>query len=305
MTSPLKRRRSSSGLPQPSTSSTALVTGASSGIGVEFARVLAARGHSLTLVARRAERLRALADDLSRAHGVRVDCIPVDLCDAAQRERLHAAVLDRGVDVDVLVNCAGFGIYEPFVTSAREREIEQVRLLVETVVDLDARFVPAMAQRGRGAVVNVASTAGFQPLPGNGTYSASKAFVLTHTEALAEELRGTSVSVTAVCPGPVPTEFFAVGRPLVVHRIPRVFWCSARRVAEEGVRAVDRGAAYIVPGSPLVRAFYGPYRTAPRTIAAPIARWLMAGERARMAGFCAGAGQAPTQPRHSEGEARS
>jgi short-subunit dehydrogenase len=272
----------SPGLPSPSAEFTALVTGASSGIGAEFARALARRGHSLTLVARRTERLRELAGELSRAHGVRVDWVSADLGDAAQRERLHAEVLALGRPVQVLVNSAGFGIYMPFVMSAREHELEQVRLLVEAVVDLDARFVPAMVRRGHGAVVNVGSTAGFQALPGNGTYSASKAFVLTHSEALAEELRGTGVNVTAVCPGPVPTEFFAVGQPLIVNRIPRAFWCSAPRVAEDGRRAVGRGATSVVPGSLLVRAFYGPCRTAPRRIVAPIARWLMAGELERM-----------------------
>lgn len=276
------KRRTPAGLPPPSAEDTALVTGASSGIGVEFARALARRGYSLTLVARRLERLRELADELSRDHGVHVDCISVDLADTAERERLHDDVLARGRAVGVLINCAGFGIYRPFAVSAREHELEQVRLLVEAVVDLDARFVPAMVRRGRGAVLNVASTAGFQPLPGNGTYSASKAFVLTHSEALAEELRGSGVGVTAVCPGPVPTEFFAVGRPLVVHRIPRAFWCSPVRVAEDGLRALERGAASVVPGSRLVRLFYGSYRTAPRWIAAPIARWLMAGELARI-----------------------
>ncbi len=274
-------RRPIPGLPDPSAGFTALITGASSGIGAEFARALGRRGHSLTLVARRMERLRALATEISAEQDVHVECLAVDLTDAEQRERLHAEVLARGQEVQLLVNCAGFGIYEPFVASERELELEQIRLLVEAVVDLDARFLPAMVRRDSGAVVNVASTAGFQPLPGNGTYSASKAFVLAHSEALAEELRGTGVGVTAVCPGPVPTEFFEIGRPLVVHRIPRIFWCSPERVAEDGLRAAGRGAGCVVPGSRLVRAFYGPYRTAPRRIAAPIARRLMAGELAR------------------------
>lgn len=278
-------KRSDGGLPAPSIEFTALVTGASSGIGMEFARALADRGHSLTLAARRLGRLRALADELARGHDVRVDYFAVDLADAGERERLHAEMSARGQAVQVLVNCAGFGIFEPFATSLYERELEQVRLLVEAVVDLDARFLPAMVERGCGAVVNVASTAGFQPLPGNGTHSASEAFVLTHSEALAEELRGSGVHVTAVCPGPVPTEFFEVGRPLVVHRVPRFFWCSPTRVAEDGLRAVERGVASIVPGSRLVRVLCGPYRAAPRRIAAPIARWLMAGELARAGGF--------------------
>ncbi|HEU4393529.1 MAG TPA: SDR family oxidoreductase [Solirubrobacterales bacterium] len=273
--------RAASRLPDPSPDFTALVTGASSGIGMEFARALGRRGHSLTLVARRQERLLALAAEISGEHGVHVDCLAADLSVAAERDGLHAQVLARGRGVQMLVNCAGFGIYEPFAASERERELEQVRLLVDAVVDLDARYLPAMVERGRGAVINIASTAGFQPLPGNGTYSASKAFVLAHTEALAEELRGRGVVVTAVCPGPVPTEFFEVGQPLVVHRIPRLFWCDSTRVAEDGLRAAARGAPSIVPGSVLTRLFYAPYRTAPRPIAAPIARWLMAGELAR------------------------
>jgi uncharacterized protein len=190
-------------------------------------------------------------------------------------------VVSLGRPVQVLVNCAGFGIYEPFAGSPRERELEQVRLLVEAVVDLSSRFLPAMVARGHGTVINVASTAGFQPLPGNATYSASKAFVVIHSEALAAELRDSGVGVTAVCPGPVPTEFFAVGRPLVVHRIPQVFWCSPEQVAEEGLDAAARGVASFVPGSAVARAFYAPYRTAPRSLSGPIARRLMAGELGR------------------------
>ncbi len=181
----------------------------------------------------------------------------------------------------MLVNCAGFGIYEPFAVSPRSHELEQVKLLVEAVVDLDARFLPGMVRRDRGAIVNVASTAGFQPLPSNGTYSACKAFVLAHSEAIAEELRDTGVMVTAVCPGPVPTEFFDISGSLGMNRIPRIFWCTAPRVARDGLNAVERGAPSVVPGAPFVRAFYAPYRTAPRFIAAPIARWLMAGELER------------------------
>jgi short-subunit dehydrogenase len=280
----MRRRRRASSLPAPAAELTALVTGASSGIGLELARALARRGHSLTLVARRLERLRALATELSLEHGVEVDVVAADLADPGQRERLHTEVLARGRPVQLLVNCAGFGIYQPFATSSRERELEQVRLLVEAVVDLDARFLPAMVRRGRGGIVNVASTAGFQPLPGNSTYSAAKAFVLAHSEALADELRGSGVGVTAVCPGPVPTEFFELAQPLVVHRVPRALWCSPERVAADGLRAAERGAASIVPGSVLARLFYAPYRNAPRMIAAPIARRLMAGELARGSG---------------------
>jgi uncharacterized protein len=268
--------------PKPATDATALITGASSGIGAQFARQLAQRGHSLTLVARRAERLRALAAELSGAYGVHVDWLAADLADARQRQRLHADVLTLGRPVQVLVHSAGFGIYEPFLTSDHMRELEQIHLLIEAVVDLNARFLPAMAQSGRGTIIHLASSAGFQPLPGNANYSASKAFVLAHSEALGEELRGTGVTVTAVCPGPVPTEFFEVGHPLVVHRIPRLFWCSPERVARDGLRAAERGKLWVVPGGWWVRAFYIPTRSAPRRIAIPVTRWLMAGELGRM-----------------------
>ncbi len=279
---PAHRVAQRDGFPKPAADATALVTGASSGIGAEFARALAQRGHALTLVARRADRLQALAAELSSAHGVHADWIAADLADPEQREQLHGDVLARGRRVQVLVHSAGFGIYEPFLVSDQRRELEQIHLLIEAIVDLNARFLAPMAQQGCGAIIHLASTAGFQPLPGNANYSASKAFVLAHSEALGEELRGTGVTVTAVCPGPVPTEFFEVAHPLLVYRIPRIFWCNAERVARDGMRAAERGALWVVPGRWWVRAFYTPYRSAPRKIAIPIARWMTVGELGRM-----------------------
>ena len=168
-------------LPPPADDSTALITGASSGIGAAFARALAARGHGVILVARRADRLERLATELHERHGVRAEPIPADLSDAEARDRLAQRVAELRLTVEVLVNNAGFGIYVPFAASSRDRELEQVRLLVEAVVDLDARYLPGMVERGRGAVVNLSSTAGFQPLPGNGTYAAAKSYVLFHS----------------------------------------------------------------------------------------------------------------------------
>ena len=268
-------------LPLPRRESTALVTGASSGIGRELARVLAARGHGVPLVARRAERLEELASELAGRHGVRAEAIQADVADASARDRLVAELERRGLTVEVLVNNAGFGIYLPFADSDRERELQQVRLLVEAVVDLDARYVPGMVDRGRGAVVNVASTAGFQPLPGNGTYAASKAFVLFHSEALHEEVREHGVTVTAVCPGPVETEFQEVSEPLFGRRIPRFLWVSAERVAEEALRAVEAGKRTVVPGGVAVRTAFAPNRMAPSAIALPVARWVFSGELER------------------------
>ena len=173
-------------LPTPRPESTALVTGASSGIGSEFARGLAARGHGVTLVARRRDRLERLAGELAERHSIRTEVIDADLAEPQERDRLAAEVERHGLTVEILVNNAGFGIYVPFAESDRQRELQQVRLLVEAVVDLDARYAPAMVDRGRSAIVNVASTVGFQPLPGNGTYAASKSFVLFHSESLHE-----------------------------------------------------------------------------------------------------------------------
>jgi uncharacterized protein len=265
-------------LPSPREGSTALVTGASAGIGRELARGLAARGHSLALVARRADRLEQLASELSDRHGVSAEVIPTDMADASERDRLAAEVARRGLTVEVLVNNAGFGIYRAFADSDRERELQQVRLLVEAVVDLDARYLPGMVERGRGAIINIASTAGFQPLPGNGTYSASKSFVLFHSETLHAEVRGRGVTVTAVCPGPVETEFQETSEPLFMARVPKFLHRTAEPVADEALRAVEAGKRTVVPGGPAVRAFFTPNRMAPPSVALKVAGQLMSRE---------------------------
>jgi uncharacterized protein len=265
-------------LPSPTQGSVALVTGASAGIGRELARGLAARGHSLLLVARRGDRLEQLAAELSDRHGIGAEAIPADMTDAGERDRMAAEVERRGLTVEVLVNNAGFGIYRAFADSDRERELQQVRLLVEAVVDLDARYVPAMVERGRGAVRNVASTAGFQPLPGNGTYSASKSFVLFHSEALHEEVRNRGVTVTAVCPGPVHTEFQETSEPLFMARVPKFLHRAPEPVADEALRAVEAGKRTVVPGGAAVRAAFGPNRMAPPTLALRVSRQLMSRE---------------------------
>jgi uncharacterized protein len=181
----------------------------------------------------------------------------------------------------VVVNNAGFGIYEPFGESDRERELDQVRLLVEAVVDLNARYLPAMVARGRGAILNVSSTAGFQPLPGKANYAASKAFVLFHSEALHEEVCDRGVSVTAVCPGPVETELQETSKPLFTTRLPKGLWTDPATVASEAIRAVEAGRRTVVPGGPAVRAAFAPNRLAPTGLALPIARRIMSRELAR------------------------
>jgi len=259
-------------LPPPSESSTALVTGASSGIGAEIARQLADRGHSLTLLARREERLRELAEELRAGHGVRAETVALDLGDAAGRDQLEARLGELGLAVEVLVNNAGFGDSSDFHKADRERLVSMVELNCTALLDLQARFLPAMVERGRGAVINVASTASFQPLPGTATYAATKSFVLSLSEATSAELRGTGVTVTALCPGPVKTEFAEVaGVGGAEESLPGFFWTSVEQVAREGVEAADRGKRVVVPGV-MNRAGAITGQHSPRSLALPIAK---------------------------------
>ena len=263
-------------LPPASDSSTALVTGASSGIGQAFAHGLARRGHGVTLVARGAEGLAAVAAELEREHGVRADFVAADLADPDQRDELAAEVERRGRVVEVLVNAAGFGVYSPIVESDRAQELQQIRLLVEAVVDLATRYLPGMVERGRGTVINVSSTSGLQPLPYNAGYAAAKVYLSFWNDAVSSELRGTGVTTTAVIPGPVKTGFQeASGADYFADRLPGFTFKSAERVAEDGLRAAERGKRSIIPGGPLVRLAYGPNRFAPRFLQLLVARRLM------------------------------
>jgi len=237
-------------LPPPSPGSTCLVTGSSSGIGADMARSLARRGHGVTLVARREERLRELADELSSGHGVRAETLACDLNDPAARDKLEADVAELGLDVAVLVNNAGFGSSGYFRELDRENEVAMVRTNVEAVVDLCGRFVPGMVDRQAGAVLNVASTAAFQPFPLQATYAATKAFVLSFSEALTQEVGGTAVTVTALCPGPVKTEFVAkAGFDESDELAPSFMWVDAAEVAEAGVAGLEAGRRIVVPGA--------------------------------------------------------
>jgi uncharacterized protein len=235
-------------LPPPSEGSTAVVTGASSGIGAAIAESLARRGHGLTLVARREDRLTELASRLHDEHGVRAGVVDCNLSDAGGRDRLATEIEELGLGVEILVNNAGFGSSGDFVDLDRERQAEMVTLNCETVVDLTGRYAPAMARRGRGAVINVASMAAFQPLPGQTTYAATKAFVLSFTEGLHHELKGSGVTISAVCPGPVRTEFMDAAGIKRADRTPGIIWQSAEQVAEEAVKAADSGKRAVVPG---------------------------------------------------------
>jgi short-subunit dehydrogenase len=258
------------GLPEPSVSNTALVTGASSGIGTAMARELASRGYAIALVARREERLRRLATDLTEEHGVAAEVIAADLGDQAERDRLADELRTRGRSVGVLVNNAGFGHQADFARCSRDRMVEMVRVNVEAVVDLTGRFIEPMVERGRGGVINIASLGAFQPLPGSAVYGASKAFVLSFSEAVRTELRGSGVTVTAVCPGPVRTEFSAAaGVPGVEDRTPGLVWMSAEDIARQAVDGAAQDKRVVVPGV-LNRAGALAAQHSPRMVSLPL-----------------------------------
>jgi short-subunit dehydrogenase len=221
---------------------TALVTGASSGIGEHFARKLAGRGYDLILVARREDRLKGLADQLpTTSHTIACDL-------GSEASSLPGKVGDLGVDVDLLVNNAGFGLRGRFADLPADRQAEMVRVNCEAVVILTRAFVPGMIQRARGGVITVASTAGLQPLPYEATYGATKAFATNFTEALHAELRGTGVKVLAVNPGPVPTEWQQVAgyEEAGGEMMPGAI--EAEQVVDEALRAFDRDSRAVVPG---------------------------------------------------------
>ena len=237
-------------LPPPSATSTAVVTGASSGIGTELARELAARGHGVTLVARREDKLRALAAELS---GVRVEVIGCDVGDAAARATLFDEIEGRGLSVDILVNNAGIGTMGAVVRSTPEAEIAQVRVNAEAVIDLSTRAVARMVPRGRGAILNVGSTAGFHPFPGQAGYAATKAFVRSYSEALRVELAGTGVTVATLNPGPVRTEFLSAAgmdERTFAAAFPKALWMPAREVARVGIDALADARGEVIAGRP-------------------------------------------------------
>ena len=258
-------------IPPPDPSSTCLVTGASSGIGADIARELAGRGYGVTLAARREDRLRELAGELE-GFGVRVEVAPCDVADEASRGAMVASIAARGLTVDVLVNNAGFGSAGHFVELDHDREVQLVRTNVEAVVALCGVYAPQMADRGRGAILNVASTAAFQPLPIQATYAASKAFVLSFSDSLHEELGAHGVSVTALCPGPVDTEFVDVaGMSEHVSSMPKAFFASSPKVAAAGVKGMEKGKRVVVPGG-LNRAGAIGGQLAPRSLLLPFVR---------------------------------
>jgi short-subunit dehydrogenase len=237
-------------LPQPGPDRTAVVTGASSGIGTEIARNLAGRGHQVVLVARSADKLAELADEITGSGG-RAEVLAADLSQRAVRAGLLDRITDLGLVPDVLVNNAGLSTLGPVHKADPDEELNMIEVDVVAVADLCTRFLPGMVDRGRGAVLNVASTAAFQPLPGQAAYGAGKAFVLSYTQSLAGELRGTGVTATALCPGPVDTGFGAragFSKEDAEDALPAFMWVSAEEVAKVGVDALDHGRLVAIPG---------------------------------------------------------
>lgn len=229
----------------------ALITGASAGIGREFARQLATRARTLVLLARREQRLNELRDELrNRNAHLNVHARVVDLCDKGQIDDLIAWLERDKINIDFLINNAGLGDYGSFATSDPERDdrILEVNIVAPTL--LTRRLLPQMIARKRGAILNVSSSAGFLPIPGMAVYAASKAYVNSFSEALRAELRGTGLTVTALCPGPVHTEFGDVakrpgGEP---ERGPEFVYVSVEKTARDALAAVEADRPLVIPG---------------------------------------------------------
>lgn len=259
-------------LPSPAPDRTAVVTGASSGIGAEIARELARRGHHVTLVARSVDKLEALARELEGLGGAGATVLPCDLGSRPDRAALAAALLAAGRSVEVLVNNAGFSTLGPVHAADPEAEMHMVEVDVMAVVDLCARLLPGMVERGRGAVLNVASTAAFQPLPGQAGYGAGKSFVLSYTQSLAGELRGTGVTATTLCPGPVHTGFgerAGFSKEDAEAALPAVMWVSPEKVALDAVEGLDKGRLVVIPGR-ANRVAAAVAQVTPRTLLLPV-----------------------------------
>ena len=226
---------------------TALITGASAGLGVEFARLFAKDGHDVALVARRRDKLDEVAAELSKAHGIKASVFPADLTDPAAPTALRDQVAAAGIDVEFLVNNAGFGSNGAFVDVDLRRELDMIEVNVKALVHLTRLFLSGMVARKSGRVLNIGSTAGFVPGPFMATYYASKGFVISFTEAIAHELRGTGVTATVCCPGATATEFAAVAGN-DKSALFKSGVADAASVALHGYRAMLAGKVVAIPG---------------------------------------------------------
>ncbi len=255
-------------LPPPTRNGAVVITGASSGIGTELARELARRSYGVVLVARRADRLLDLAADLVARHGVEAGVEPCDLADSDARDKLVARLIER--EILGVCNNAGFGTLVNLAKADLAREQQIVRLNVEAVHHLTGAFLPGMVERGAGAILNVASTAAYQPLPGFATYAASKAFVQSFSEAVHSELEGTGVSVTTLSPGFTRTDFVATANAEEQgSALPGMLYMKAADVARAGVDAMLAGRRTATPGLHNRASSYGG-RFIPRSLLLPL-----------------------------------
>jgi short-subunit dehydrogenase len=251
-----------------------LITGASSGIGRELARLFASDGADLVLIARSEGRLRELADELADKYGTVAQVVPADLSRPASPGEIAEALTQRHIEVDVLVNNAGFGAHGPIAEIGIERQLEMIEVNVAALTRLTALLLPGMLERHRGTILNVASTAAFQPGPYQAVYCATKAYVLSFSEALAEEVRGSGVRVSCLAPGATDTGFAAQADTLGT-RLFRRGVMDAGRVARAGHDGMRRGRTLVIPGlRNRARAFS--VRLAPRTLTTRVAGRLLA-----------------------------
>jgi len=226
---------------------TTLITGASSGIGAAFARKFAALGRNVLLVARSEEKLITICNELGRMSGIRAQYFAIDLTEPNGPARLFEETKKRGLEIDTLVNNAGFGAMGYFDKLDLARELEMIQLNVTALVDLTNRFLLPMRDRKQGTIINVGSTAGFQPVPFMATYAATKAFVLTFSEALSEENRPFGVHVMALCPGVTETNFFEAAK---MDRPPMRLSQTPEEVVETAIRGLRRRKSVIISGWP-------------------------------------------------------
>jgi len=249
---------------------TVLITGASSGIGLELARLFAADKSNLVLVARSKVKLEELGEELRRSHGVEVLVLPQDLADPSAPQTIFDAI--KGSVVDVVVNNAGFGSVGTVADLSLQRQLEMIQVNMTALAHLTRLFLAGMIQRRQGGILNVGSTAGFQPGPNMAVYYATKAFVLSFTEALAEEVKGTGVKVTCLAPGPTATGFGA-DSGMEKSLVFKFGVMDAATVARYGYRGFCRGKVIVIPGlRNKLLAFSS--RLAPRSIVRQIVKWL-------------------------------
>lgn len=229
---------------------TALITGASGGIGAAFAKELAARQTNLVLVARKEAKLQQLAQQLQDQYKVQVDVVVQDLTAPASAKSVFDAVTQKGLTIDLLINNAGFGEYGDFAELDGEQQVKMIQLNILALVDLTHQFLPGMRQRRSGGIINMSSTAAFQPMPYFSIYAASKAFVLSFSEALWAENKSYGVHILAVCPGPTETNFFQeAGFPSSLADIAAANYTPTEVVVREALKALEKDQSTVVPGA--------------------------------------------------------